>query len=264
VRALLADGDLPSVVLRRANLGRYARASLAAAASGMEAREFVRGRLTTTGENTVDLVYDFVKPDEVEDFVKRVGYLAELRKKYPQLTHSEADSKAFVADGRAVFVGSALWQLPIGFQAPFNVRYTYRFDKVEGEMTAAPTLEVLVCDDGKESFVRATAAGWIWARDVVGGRSAEASPTEPGAYHEGLDYDAEIVHDGARVATRWSGDERATCNVGTLRSGGILLFVHTDRPISFERIEVTGRVDVASLEAARRGWIERRFAELGF
>lgn len=264
VRTILADDDLPSVVLRRGLLARYARASLAAAASGMEAAEFLRGRLTHAADGGVALVYDFVQPSEVEDFTKHAGYLAELRKKYPPLALSEADASVRVVDGRAVFLGPASWRLPVGFQAPFQVRYTFRFVKLEGEMTAPPSFDLLLCDDGKEGFVRATEFGWIWAVDRATGRTAEASPTSNISYFDGVDYEVEVVHDGARVTTRFAGEDRASCNVGSMRGGSIVMFVHSEQPVSVERLEVSGRVDTASLEQARRGWIDRRMAELGF
>ncbi len=264
VRTLLADDDLPLVVLRRGLLARYARASLVAAASGMEAAEFLRGRLTPAADGGVALVYDFVQPAEVEDFTKHTGYLAELRKKYTPVSISEADANVRVVDGRAVFLGPASWRLPVGFQAPFQVRYTFRFVKVEGEMTAPPSFDLLLCDDGKEGFVRATEFGWIWAVDRATGRTAEASPANNISYFDGVDYEVEVVHDGARVTTRFAGEDRASCNVGSMRGGAIVMFVHTDQPVSVERLEVSGRVDTASLEQARRGWIDRRMAELGF
>ncbi len=264
VRALLADDDVPSIVLRRGLLARYARASLVAAASGMEAREFVRGRLTAAADGGAQLVYDFIQPAEVEDITKHTGYLAGLRKKYPSLTRSEADATVQVVDGRAVFLGPACWRLPIGFQAPFHLRYTFRYVKVEGEMVAPPSLCVLACDDGKEGFVRATEAGWIWAFDPATGRTAEANPVNPEGYFDNVDYEVEVVHDGARVTTRFAGVDRASCNVGSMRAGGIVFFVHTDQPISIDRIEVTGRIDAPSLEQARKSWIERRLADLGF
>lgn len=263
-RALLADGDLPSVVLRHGLIARYAKASLAAAASGMDAREFVHGRMSPSQDGGVELVYDFQKPAEIEDFTKHAGYLTELRKKYPALSRSEADARIDVVDGRAVFVGPASWRLPIGFQAPFQVRYTLRFVKVEGEMTAPPSFDLLLCDDGKEGFVRATEFGWIWAVDKSTGRTAEANPPSSIQYFDDIDYDVEVTHDGTRVSTRFAGDDRASCNVGTLRSGGLVLFVHSDQPVSLERMAITGRVETSSLDGARKNWIERRMTELGF
>jgi len=40
--------------------------------------------------------------------------------------------------------------------------------------------------------------------------------------------------------------------------------VHTDQPISIDRIEITGGLDAASLARARSDWIERRHGDLGF
>lgn len=263
VRALLSEDDLPAVVLRRGLLARYAKASLAAVASGMEAREFVSGRLSAAADGGVELVYDFIQPSEIQDFTKHVGYLSGLRKKYPPLSRSEADARIDVADGRAVFIGPASWRLPIGFQAPFRVRYTIRFLKLEGEMTAPPSFDLLLCDDRKEGFVRATEFGWIWAVDRATGRTAEASPPAAIQYFDNTDYEIEVSHDGARVSTRFAGEDRAACNVGPVHAGDVVLFVHTDQPIAIERFEVAGRVETASLERARRAWIDRHLAELG-
>jgi len=264
VRALLADDDLPSVLLRRAIIERYARASLSAAAKGMDAKEFVRGRMTTGSNGAMELVYDFQQPAEIEDFTKDTEYLLDLRKKYPPLVRTAAEAKVEVFDGRAVLVGPSSWRLPIGIQAPFDVRYTFRFLKIEGEMTAAPVFDVFLCDDGKGSFVRATDFGWILAVDRATNRTAEASPTSSGSYFDDIDYDVEVIHDGARVSTRLAGEDRASCNVGNLRGGGVFLWVHSDQPVSLERLEISGRIDAASIEAARKFWVGRRMTELGF
>lgn len=264
VRALLADDDLPSVLLRRALIQRYALASLTAAANGMDVKEFVRGRMSTAPNGGTQIVYDFAEPAEIEDFAKETNYLPELRAKYPQLVRTAADAKVDVVDGRAIFVGPASWRLPVGFTAPFELRYTFRYSKVEGEMTGAPSFNAFLCDDGKGSFIRATEFGWIFALEAPTNRTAEAGPTSSESFFDDIDYDAEVVHDGARVTTRLAGEERASCNVGNLRGGGVLFFVHSDQPISLERFEISGRIDTASIDAARRTWVARRMNELGF
>jgi hypothetical protein len=263
VRAILADAELPCVALRRELLVRYARASLAAMASAMEAGDFVHGQWTKTGDDDVGLVYDFDRPEEAADFAKHAGYLPELREKYEPLMRAEAQASVEAVGGRAVFLGPACWRLPIGFQAPFQVRYTVRVVHVDGELAPNPTFDVLACDDMKESFVRATVFGWIWVNDLVTGRTAEANPVETITYLQDTDYSVEAVHDGARMTTRLDDKDRASCAIGTLTGGDIVLFVHTDLPVSLERFEITGRVDKKSLGRARARWVDRQMTELG-
>lgn len=262
-RALLSERDLPSVVVRRENLMRYARASLAAIAAGMDAGEFVHGKWEPVADGSVRLTYDFTSDEELADFAKHVAYLPDLRKKYGPLLRSEAEAKAEVVNGRAVFIGPTCWRLPIGFQAPFQVRYTLRVVHVEGELAAGPTFDVLCCDDTKGTFVRATAFGWIWVNDLVTNRQAEANPTGDMSYLQDTDYDVEVAHDGARLSTRFSGENRANCAVGGVTAGDVVLWVHTDLPISVERFEITGRVDPKSLARARARWVDAELARLG-
>ncbi len=262
-RVLLAERDLPSVVVRRESLVRYARASLAAIAAGMDAREFVHGKWETVADGSVRLTYEFDRPEEIADFAKHVGYLPDLRKKYGPLLRSEAEAKVESVDGRAVFIGPSCWRLPIGFQAPFQVRYTLRVVHVEGELAAGPTFDVLTCDDTKGTFVRATAFGWIWVNDRVTNRQAEASPTGDMSYLQDTDYDVEVAHDGTRITTRFVGETRATCATGAVTAGDVVLWVHSDLPVSAARFEITGRVDPKSLDRARARWVERRISELG-
>lgn len=264
VRALMADRDLPSVAQRRALLARYAEASLAAAAGGMETRELVGGRFESAGDEGARLVYEFDQASEVRDFAKHAGYLAALHAESAPLALPEAEARVDVVDGRAVFAGPATWRLPVGFQAPLRVRYTLRFVAVEGAKTAPPSFDLLVCDDGRGGFVRATAFGAIQAVDRSTGHTTEARSPDPIRYFDDRDYDVEVVHDGARVSTRFAGEERAACHVGDAVAGDVVLIVHTHQRIAIERIEIVGRVETASIARTRRAWIERRMVELGF
>jgi hypothetical protein len=247
VRALLAEGDLPAVVLRHENLKRFARAALEAQVVALAAGELVRGELSTAQDGLTRLVYDFQEPDEVDDLAKAPGHVASLRKLYPALKTSEADAAVRARDGRAVFEGPASWRLPLDFQAPFTVRYTFRFPGREGEMTAPPSLALFLCDDGRESYVRASEFGWIHAVDRSTSRSAEAQPVNLDGYFDDTDYDVEVAHDGARVVTRFAGADRATCNVGNLRAGSIVIFAHAEQTVALERIEVEGHFVPASV-----------------
>ncbi len=129
-------------------------------------------------------------------------------------------------------------------------------------MAPPPSIHLLVCDDGKESFVRCTEFGWIYAIERSTGRAASANPTASISYFDDKDYAVEMQHDGTRVTTRFEGEERATCNVGALRSGGVVFWVHTDRPIVVDHLEIEGRLDPNSIEPARRAWIDRQLADL--
>ncbi len=263
VRALLAEADVPAVVLRHSSIARYAKTALAATAVGLELGEFVHGQLSTTADGVVRLVYEFEDAAEAADFQRHPGYTKEMRAKYPALQRTEAQAQIEVADGQARFLGPMAWRLPLGLQAPFSIRYQFRFVKTEGEMAASPSLDLLVCDDGKESFVRCSEFGWIFAIERTTGRTASSNPPSSVSYYPDTDYTVEMQHDGTRVATRFEGEERATCAVGALRSGGVVFWVHTDQPIVVDHVVIEGRVDPSSIEPARRAWIARELAALG-
>jgi hypothetical protein len=156
-----------------------------------------------------------------------------------------------------------MWRLPIGFVAPFTMKVEYDRKVEDGKLQRMASLSFHVCDDGKDSYVHVTAYGQIFVSDAESGASTQAGPAGA-TYSPGKKYTLEIVHDGRQVTSLVDGVETAKAEVGKLAGGGIEVMAVCDGPAFLHKVEITGKVDPASIAAARGAWVTRMMLEMGF
>lgn len=252
-----------TVLFKKDALGRCARAALDVIAAESNGADFVAGKLTQTEQGATTLFYEFDDQAEADDFKINKGHLIEWRKRFPAGPNVEEKSTLGWNDGVLSLQGNAMWRLPIGFIAPFTMRVEFEREELEGELQRSSTLAFHVCDDGRKSYVHVGAHGAIYTYDGDTGTTSQAGPSSS-TYYEGQKYTLEIVHDGRKVTTSLDGVEAAKADTGRLVGGGIEVMAICDGPAFLHKLEITGKVDPASLVVAKKMWAARTLTEMGF
>jgi hypothetical protein len=257
-----AHAKAPVVLLKKDALTNCARGALLVLAAESTGAEFVSGKLTTTDAGSATLLYEFDDRAEANDFKLAKGHLADWRRTFAAGSNTEEQSTLEWKAGAIVLRGNAMWRLPIGFIAPLSMRIEYDRQVEEGKLQRMASLAFHVCDDGKSSYVHTASHGQIIVRDDETGATSQAGPNT-GSYFPGRTYVLEIVHDGRQVTSKMDGVEAAKTEAGKLVGGGIEIMAICDGPATLHKIEITGKIDPASLVAARGAWVALQLRELG-
>lgn len=251
------------VLFKKSGLQRLARASLEVLSTDVDPALAVHGKITPAQDGAVTLTYEFDSPDESLDFVMNKGHLAAWRKAYSKIRFAEDDSKLEVKDGNLSMLGDAMWRLPVGFSVPLTLKATFRFEQESGTLNASPHLAFSVCDDGKQSYVNVSSLGDMHVWDAESGKNSSVR-SKITSFHWGRAYKLELGCENGKVTAIVDGETASTSDLGPRASGGVELMLHCETPILLERLEITGKLEPASLAALRKAWAERKLVAMGF
>ncbi len=176
---------------------------------------------------------------------------------------AEAASSFSVTSGAWQGSGSVAYRLAVGFAGPVTLRYSFRYLQVKTKYNQ-PYFAWLICDDGQESAYRSAPSGEIYVEDHAHYDVRGMQLPDRPSFDWKKDWMVEFTYDGKNLASKLQDKPRAALPAGELAGGGITLVVHSQLPIVFQRIEVEGRLDPASLERLRSAWAAQELKKLGF
>lgn len=265
IRALLAShGDALLVQKRLEPLKRLAGEALTLTYTEQDPSALVHGRYTFMGNGAVNIVYEFDRKEEGEDFRKQPGYLKEWRKVMEVVAQKEEQAAWTVQDSGFQGEGAACYRYLLGFEAPMTVRYELAYISSERSEKAHPVFVVGLCDDGARSNILAINLDELRIVDRASNLERVLKRKESFAFHFDVTYRFEIRHDGSTVSMWLEGEKVQETPCGPRRSGGLFLWFHTVVPLAIKRLEIEGRLDQATRENLRAEWVKRKLAEMGF
>ena len=254
-------GPVDLVRDREAALRALAATALATAASEADVASALGAAVEDLGGGRLRLTYDFAAAREGEDFVPAGTQLASAFSHLPKI--ALAPSLA-VEEGALVALGSAGWRHKLAFSSPLRVAVDYRFELGEGrDDVVQPWFHLAICAEGKEASVQASADGDILVRDPKSSYAKQSFGNDATIYLETA-YSLEVVHDGQKITTSVDATPQREASCGPRVAGALLLLVHAETPVRFERVVIEGAPTASSLAELRGAWVERRLAELGF
>jgi hypothetical protein len=228
-----------------------------------EPAKLLKGQVTSMGDGTIHLVYDFVAAQEGDDFVKDVGYLAEMRTKLGPAMKAEADSTWKSDAGDFSGVGSACYRHSLRFAAPMTVACDIRYSPSPAKTKSGPTIMFGMCDDRHGNYLASINFGGLAVIDLPSKLSKldqdEGSPVKYSRV-----YALELRHDGTTVSTWLDGNKVHESSVGARQSGELFWWFNTDYPIAVQRIEIHGKIDRSVTEMLRAQYIAKVLSEAGF
>lgn len=257
-------GDLALVAGKVDELRQLASFCVDRTFSDASIAELMHGAVTLLGEGRVKILYTFKKPEEAEDFKKRVGYLADWIKPANYTDRSEKDSIWTVADGALTGRGAASYGLDLGLAAPMSLRCDYKFiPQMAGKIRSVEMLAG-VCDDHKGSFISCSHSGRLDVQDRVEGYVQQSPLVKSQVVQLEQVYHMEIDHDGTQVTTFMDAEKKNQLPCGPRTSGGVFLLMRAEGGIAITRLEIEGRIDPSSTKPLKTSWVAKKLAGLGF
>jgi len=254
-------GELEPVVRRMGTLRALATACLQGSFEASDQLETLHGAHEQRDDGSLQLVYEFTDPHELEDFRAAPGYPPERIAVLPALEARDETGVFELSKGELVVAGCRTWRHVLPFRGPISVRCRMRVEAPPRGGSAACFWMLGACDDGHESYVALQEMGTAMAVDRARGYVAYAA-AEPGR-RLSLDhtYELELACDGETVRTRVDGELVKEVPAGGASHGEVFFLVHSDAAVHFERIEIElapGGLNESS------AWVEARLGELGF
>jgi hypothetical protein len=264
VRKLLADNPGPGVVARQRDaLRELAKACLLAGRRPGAVDGLLHCAVEALEEGRSRLTWNFDSPEEALDWTRDPVHLRAWLKTFPKILTGEADWGFRLEKGRFVGLGSICYRCNALFEGPLTLTVRERCMPAKGE-SAATYFDLLICDEGEEQYIVAAGSGFIRIHDRPADYEREARAAEKTPYLLETDYDYKLEHDGQQVSISRDGALLTQAGCGPRRKGAVTLLVHSDMPISIDRIAIEGRLQPASLRELEARWVARQLAALGF
>ena len=261
VRELQTFEDLELVAERKGALRALAAGALGRSFDPQAIDEFLAGRFERLGDGRARLTYEFDDARELEDFVAVPGYLSEWRAGMSKLGSEGGKSEFEIGDGSLLALGQVGLASKLRLGAPFVARYVVRIDETSAQ-PPAQHFALIALDDGRGSHVACAGFGGLHAVDL----SSELNVHDYGgqeAFYPGRPYEFELRIAEGRAHSFRDGQAFKTLEVGSLREGRVIVFVHSNARIRFDKLEIEGQLGERAVNELRADWVESQLAELG-
>jgi hypothetical protein len=262
VQALMTTyASSAGVLMKKSALEKCARSALLVMGAESDGSEFVHGKFTAAADGTATVTYEFDTATELSDFKLDKGHLLEWRKMFSAGDIPEDQSTSVVKDGSLQLRGNGAWRLPIGMIAPFTLTADFSLTVDDGKMQSAPNIGFTLCDEGPEKYIFVDSFGQVMVTDTKG---TSRSGTMQTTFGPNQKYTVAITHDGKHVSSSLDGTAIGKSEVGGVQKGPIEILAITASTARIHRLEITGKVDPASLAVVRGAWVTRMLGEMGF
>ncbi|MBK7644597.1 MAG: hypothetical protein IPJ19_16385 [Planctomycetes bacterium] len=264
ISKLLVEGQGSGLLVRRLDaLRQLALACLAARSAEAGIGALLHGKWTDLGGGRGKLVYEFDDAAEGADWLKVPGFRKTERDSMGKIGIDEASTTFKVEKGALHGVGSAAYRLAVGFSGPLTLSYSFRYLQVKTKYNM-PYFAWLICDDGQDSGYRSPPSGEIFVEDYAHSDVRGVQMPDRPVFNWGKDWKIELSYNGSKLESKLQGKSRASIDTGALHSGAITLVVHSQLEVLFQRVEIEGSVDPASMERLRSTWAAAELKKLGF
>lgn len=266
VKSLLSTyGDLPLVQRKMNDLRRSVGAVVLKTYSDQDPAKLCHGQWTALGNGLVNIVYEFAKPEELQDWHRVPNYLPDYARALPATQKKEEESNWTVVGGELTGSGSACYRHFADFAAPISVRYDvlFRTAAAKGDKAPAFTFMVGACDDGKGSYVSCQNFGGLSITNMADSIFKNL-PNDDKPIMSKKTFKLELKNDGTTASSYQNGLKQFESPSAGLRSGGVFLWFHTDNVVAIQRLEIDARLDPAWPEKAKAAYYRAKLEELGF
>lgn len=215
----------------------------------------IQGAVELGPKGRLRIVYDFKDPAQLQDFQAQPDYMKGLREKLPPVTTPH--QSGFEVKGNAlVGIGETCYRHLLPLLSPLTIKYRV-------SITQPVFFLFGVCDDGYENCITCSIMGDLSVLDTKSRIVGTVASKERG-FVAGKNYVFELIHDGADcIECRIDGQQcTKVTRVGSRKSGGIFLWLHTNDPIVIAEIVIDTGLDLAGMGEIRERWIRRRLAGL--
>ncbi len=266
VKALLSTyGDLPLVQRKVNDLRRAVGAVVLRTYAEQDPAKQCHGTWTALGNGLVNIVYEFAKPEELQDFRRVSNYLPDYHKGLPATVKKEEDSNWAVVGGELAGSGAACYRHFAEFAAPITLRYdvVFRNGPAKADKTPAFTFMVGACDDARGSYVSCLNFGGLSVTSMADSIYKNLSNDDKPIMSKKV-FKLELRHDGTNVSSYQNGVKQFESGCAGRTSGGVFLWFHTDNTVGIQRLEIDARIDPAWPEKAKAIFYRTKLEEIGF
>lgn len=264
VKALVsAYGDLPLVQRKIEPLRQLVGSVIVRTYSEEDPAQACHGVWTTLGNGLVDIVYEFTKADEAEDFRRVPNYLLPMHESQTPTVKKEDASSWAVSGGDFVGTGAATYRHFAELEVPIVVRYDVMFREGPSKSKQSPafTFMVAACDDGNGSYAGCINFGNLSVVDRESKSYKTLAEDEP-AFLKKV-YHLELQNDGNTVTTFVNGKKKFESPAAGRRRGAVMLWFHVDHTLAVQRLEIQGKIDPRWPEKAKMDYYRARLEEMG-
>ncbi|MFN0007281.1 MAG: hypothetical protein ACKVXR_05185 [Planctomycetota bacterium] len=264
VKALVAAyGDVPLVQRKIEPMRQLVGSVIVRTYAEEDPAKACHGVWTTLGNGLVDIVYDFTKADEAEDFRRIPDYLVPLHESQTPTVKKEDASSWAVTGGEFVGTGAAAYRHFAELEVPIVVRYDVLFREGPSKSPSAPafTFMVAACDDLNGSYAGCINFGSLSVVDVES-KSFKTLAEDAPAFAKKV-YHLELHNDGNTVTTFVNGKKKFESPAAGRRRGAVLLWFHVDHTLAVQRLEIQGKIDPRWPEKAKMDYYRARLDEMG-
>lgn len=281
VEALMREfADDGLVAARRDGLRRLAKDVLTAQSARLAPQEFLAAKSEALGDGRVRLTWTFDDPRELADTAPVVDYekaAAEWMKKNARgkAPAAEGDAAApaepevplpaptfAIEKGDLVMSGGLSRRVGLPFKAPFTVKVRVRWEDRIDELTPTGSFAISVCDDLDNGLIKLGGSGTVFVWDSQRGATKTIDASGDWTFNYGAADEWTLTHDGKEIHWARNGDERGKAPVGGLKSGWLVLTIHSLKTMCVETLVVEGTLETKGLDDARRAWVERKLTAL--
>jgi len=264
VKALVAaHGDLPLIQRKIEPMRQLVGSVIVRTYAEEDPAKSCHGVWTTLGNGLVDIVYEFTRAEEAEDFRRIPNYLVPLHESQTPTVKKEGESSWAVAGGDFVGSGWAAYRHFAELEVPIVVRYDVLFREGPSKSASAPafTFMVAACDDLNGSYAGCINFGNLSVVDIESKSFKTLAEDEP-AFVKKV-YHLELHNDGNTVTTFVNGKKKFESPAAGRRRGAVLLWFHVDHTLAVQRLEIQGKIDPRWPEKAKMDYYRARLDEMG-
>ncbi len=282
IEALMREyADDALVVARRDGLRRLAKDVLTAQSARLAPQEFLAAKSEALGDGRVRLTWSFDDPRELADTAPVTAYETSAiewmkkngRGQAPAPAEGEAAAPAepppplpaptfAIEKGDLVMSGGLSRRVGLPFKAPFTVKIRVRWEDRIDDLTPTGSFAISVCDDLDNGLIKLGGSGTMFVWDSQRGATKTIEASGDWTFHYGAADEWTLTHDGKEIHWARNGDERGKAPVGGLKSGWMVLTIHSLKTMCIETLVVEAALETKGLEEARRTWVEQKLAAL--
>ncbi|HUR29584.1 MAG TPA: hypothetical protein VM509_15450, partial [Planctomycetota bacterium] len=253
----------PLILQRLAALLRLARIAAGVVYDASPPAPAFGGRAAWIDRETVELTYEFDAASEQADWISQPDYLQGWRNKFQEITVPEGDRKFEPRAGAWSGKGSFVFRHVLPFEAPLKINVVLRHGKAADEGADLGHFALGVCYRSPGEYAAVSERGEVFVVDVKADKYVTTSPASPTDTVIGAKVLLELTHDGEKLRYVHEGQAEPEQPTGTLRSGSVLLLVHTNRELAIESVTIRGKLGAEAQKLLRERWIAHAVEKTG-
>jgi len=259
---MLNQANHPIVRARSTPLTSAAAEALGVIYDDQQLSEGFKGQVRKLRGGKLELTYDFVHADELEDWRRLSGYLADRRERLFETKADEASSVFKVRGGNLEGIGQATFRHSLEFEAPFEVTYELLYGRPQPGGGNQGHFGLLLGDDAEGTYTIALDVHGGESRNARSGK-AQVSFESEAVIKPAVTYKMVARHDGETVTVTRNGDDIEPIKVvSDTTGGGVGLFFHSQITMALKSVKIVGKPR-ESEDPDRRPWIDAQLGERG-